>query len=200
MQLEKQQKTFSKPNGCARLLALQDSIVGKTVVARVIGRDPDAGQQTVTIDKGRSHGVQPDSAVITPDGIVGRVIYCQQFFLDCSTDHRFAERSRRDGAVRPAGRGSFKGTAAANWIWTTSTTTTTSRKATNFITSGLDRIYPKGLPVGVDCHRSVPAVRHFQNGPNSAEVDLGRLEEVLCIIDRPETVDVVDPTEGPPSP
>src|SRR5881396_4218502 len=51
------------------MLSLSSSDTGRTVVARVIGRDP-ARSQTITIDKGTVQGVRPDSAVITPAGVV----------------------------------------------------------------------------------------------------------------------------------
>src|SRR5688500_16468608 len=63
------------------LLELQQSAAfGKTVVARVIGRAPSPGNHTLTIDKGLSHGLQADSAVFTPEGVVGRVIYSANFY------------------------------------------------------------------------------------------------------------------------
>jgi rod shape-determining protein MreC len=48
--------------------------LGKTVVARVIGRDASTGRQTLTLDRGRSSGIRKDASILTPDGVVGRVI------------------------------------------------------------------------------------------------------------------------------
>jgi rod shape-determining protein MreC len=43
------------------------------VTARVVGRSPTVWYSTVTIDHGSSSGIQPNDAVITGDGLVGRV-------------------------------------------------------------------------------------------------------------------------------
>ena len=70
-----------------------------------------------------------------------------------------------------------------------------------FITSGLDRIYPKGLPVG-----SIVSVRPRKGAALFKTIvvrpsgDIGRLEEVMCVVDPPETVDVFDPTERSAAP
>lgn len=55
-------------------LAAADSLAGYSAVdARVIGRSPTTWNQTLTIDKGTNSGVEVDDAVITGDGLVGRV-------------------------------------------------------------------------------------------------------------------------------
>jgi rod shape-determining protein MreC len=186
-----------------RVIALaglqHDSAIGKTVVARVIGRD--AGRsQTVTIDKGRAHGVKPDSAVITPSGIVGRVIQSSNFFsiVQLITDAQSAvgimvESTRRQGTVKGNGGRDLD----LNYI----DDDNDLKEGDKFLTSGLDRVYPKGLAVGliisVGNRRVGSLIRPVQVRPNA---DLGRLEEVLCITDRPQNVDVTDPIFGPPAP
>jgi len=74
MEVARQREDVLEAARLRKLLGIDESVVGKNVVVRVIGRDPTQSHQSVTIDKGRSHGIQPDSAVMTPDGIVGRVI------------------------------------------------------------------------------------------------------------------------------
>ena len=74
------------------------------------------------------------------------------------------------------------------------------KEGDTFLTSGEDRIYPKGLSVGV-----IKAIGSQRRGLIKAvqirpSADLGRLEEVLCLTGLHESVDVVDPTQGPPSP
>ena len=82
------------------LAGLQEAGIGKSIVARVIGRDTGRSQ-TVTIDKGRTHGVKLDSAVITADGVVGRVIQIEQFLLNRAIDHRLPECCRSDAGIHP---------------------------------------------------------------------------------------------------
>src|ERR1700741_65658 len=79
MQLQQNREDVLELQRLRAALSFPASNFGKTIVARVIGRDP-ARNQTVTIDKGATHGVKPDSAVITPAGVVGRVIQTSNFF------------------------------------------------------------------------------------------------------------------------
>jgi len=78
MQIARDHEKVLEAERVTALVGLQDPGLGKTVIARVIGRDT-AGRQTVTINKGRTSGVKPDSAVITPAGVVGRVIHSGNF-------------------------------------------------------------------------------------------------------------------------
>lgn len=198
MQLEKRNEEVLEAQRLRALLSLQDAGIGKTVVARVIGRDPARTNQTVTIDKGLSHGVKPDSAVITPEGIVGRVIHSSNFFsivqliLDSQSGVGVMLRSTRR-------QGILKGTGSRELDLEYIDDDNDLKEGDQFITSGLDRVYPKGLPVGVIL--SVGARRGlFKTVRIRPSADFGRLEEVICIVDKPPGVDVVDPTQEPPSP
>src|SRR5204863_2547067 len=130
------------------LLSLPAADIGKTIVARVVGRDP-ARSQTVTIDKGTAHGVKPDSAVITPSGVVGRVIHSSNFFsiVQLIVDPQSAvgvmlQSTRRQGVVRGTGGLSLD----LDYI----DDDNDLKQGDTFLSSGLDRIDPKGLPVGVN--------------------------------------------------
>jgi rod shape-determining protein MreC len=199
MQVASNHEAILEAQRVIALAGLQDSAIGKTVVARVIGRD--AGRsQTVTIDKGRAHGVKPDSAVVTASGIVGRVIQSSNFFsiVQLITDSQSAvgtmvESTRRQGVVRGNGGRDLD----LDFI----DDDNDLKEGDKFLTSGLDRVYPKGLAVGVITsignRRVGSLIRPVQVRPSA---DLSRLEEVLCIRDRSQNVDVTDPIFGPPAP
>src|SRR6058998_3969830 len=193
MQLHQNREDMLELQRLRGMLSLSSSDTGKTIVARVIGRDP-ARSQTVTIDKGTVQGVRPDSAVITPEGVVGRVIHSSNFFsiVQLIIDSQSAvgvmlQSTRRQGIV--------KGTGGPELDLDYIDDDNDLKEGDMFITSGGDRIYPKGMPVGVIT--SIGARRGLlkvvQVRPSA---DLGRLEEVLCVIERQEKVDVVDPTQG----
>jgi rod shape-determining protein MreC len=180
------------------LAGLQKSGIGKSIVARVIGRDP-ARSQTVTIDKGTVHGVKPDTAVITASGIVGRVIHSSNFFsiVQLVIDSQSAvgvllESSRRQGIVR--------GTGTRDLDLDYIDDDNDLKEGDRFITSGADRIYPKGLPVGVITAVSAQRRGLLKSVQVRPTADLGRLEEVLCIIERQENNDIEDAAQGPPTP
>jgi rod shape-determining protein MreC len=178
------------------LVELKDSGLGKSVVARVIGRDR-ASSQTVNIDKGTSHGVKPDSAVITSAGVVGRVIHSSKFFsiVQLIVDSQAAvgvmvESTRRQGILKGTGRD-----LQLDYIDDDSEI----KEGDIFLSSGEDRIYPKGYPVGVilSVGERRGLFKVLQIRPSA---DLGRLEEVLCIIERSEPVDAIDPNQAPAIP
>ncbi|HUK87036.1 MAG TPA: rod shape-determining protein MreC, partial [Terriglobales bacterium] len=56
------------------LLAFKEQFVSETVAAQVIGSSGSEQSRILYIDKGSEAGVKPDMAVITPDGIVGKVL------------------------------------------------------------------------------------------------------------------------------
>ena len=75
--------------------------------------------------QGPAHGVKPDSAVITADGVVGRVIHSSNFFsivqliIDSQSAVGVMVRIHASSGNREGHR------RRAIWIWTTLTTTTT---------------------------------------------------------------------------
>jgi rod shape-determining protein MreC len=181
------------------LNGLQESGIGKTLVARVIGRD--AGRnQTVTIDKGRAHGVKPDSAIITASGVVGRVIQSSNFFsiVQLITDSQSAvgvllESTRGQGIVKGNGGRDLD----LDYIYDDNDL----KPGDKFLTSGMDKVYPKGLPLGtiltVADRRVGGLIKSVQVRPAA---DIGRLETVLCVIERAENIDVGDSFQGPLAP
>lgn len=198
MELEKQREDVFEAQRLRTLLALKDTGLGKTVVARVIGRDPTQENQTVTIDKGLSQGVKPDSAVIVPQGVVGRVLYSSnsyaivQLIIDSQSGIGVMLQSSRE-------QGIITGTGDVELDLNYIDDDSQLKPGDLFLTSGLDRIYPKGLPVGTISSIG-PRRGLFKTVQVHPAADLGRLEEVICIIERPEDIDVIDPTESVPSP
>jgi len=197
MQLIQQQEAIAEAERIRALAGFQPLGIGKPLMARVIARDP-AHNQTITIDKGRVHGLKPDTAVITPAGVVGRVIQSSNFFsiVQLIIDSQSAvgvmlQSTRRQGIVRGNGGPELD----LDYI----DDDNDLKPGDMFLTSGGDRIYPKGTPVGVIT--SVGARRGLLKAVQvRPSADLGRLEEVLCVVERHEKVDVVDPTQGQPVP
>src|SRR5947207_357936 len=185
-------RRYSRTAAAPRTSFVPVSDVGKTIVARVIGRDP-ARNQTVTIDKGAAHGVKTDSAVITPAGVVGRVIQTSNFFsiVQLIVDSQSAvgvlvESTRRQGIVR--------GTGGRDLDLDYIDDDNDLKQGDMFLTSGLDRIYPKGLPLGVitSIGPRRGLLKTVQIRPTA---DLGRLEEVICVIQQAQNQDVADPAQ-----
>ena len=198
MQIVEQRESILETERVRALAGLRNSGLGKPVIARVIGRDP-ARSQTITIDKGAVHGLRPDTAVITTAGIVGRVIHSSNFFsiVQLIVDSQSAvgvmvKSTRRQGIVKGAGGRDLD----LDYI----DDDNDLKEGDAFLTSGQDRIYPKGLPVGVII--SIGPRRGLLKAVLiRPSADLGRLEEVLCIVERQGNIDDADAvTQGPPGP
>jgi len=164
-----------------KLLDLQATSIGKTVVARVIGKDPSQGGQNMTIDKGSQSGVGRDTTIITRDGVVGRVIASSDYFsvvqliIDSQSAVGFIVRSsRRLGILR--------GTGGTELEMEYIDDDNDIKQGDELITSGQDQIYPKGLPLGVVLSVG-PRQGNFKVVRIRPNVNFGRLEEVLCMTD-----------------
>jgi len=130
------------------LSAFQSHSPSRTVAARVIGTGTGANSRVVFIDRGSRGGVLPGMAVITPDGIVGKVTaaYPTASQVLLITDPNFAagvisQKHRVHGTVRGLGYS----TCEVGYIQTEEQVDPGER----FFTSGDDGVFPKGLPVGV---------------------------------------------------
>ena len=179
-------------------VGLDDSRLGKTVIARVIGRDPTQSRQSITIDKGRTEGIQPDAAVMTAKGIVGRVVYAGNYsaVVQLVVDSQagvgvLVLPNRRIGIIKGNGTGDLD----LDYIDDDSDL----KIGDLLITSGDDRIYPKGFPVGVISSIEPPRHNVFKTVRIKPSADLGRLEEVLCVVDKPKSIqgDTADRLAGP---
>lgn len=159
--------------------------------ARVIGYDPVPAFRSITIDRGREHGVMPDQVVVAGGGVVGRVMRSgsrsSQVLL--VTDLNSAvdvvdARTRARGLL--VGKRKEMGLKRERWMTQAEYVSASEEIVSGdlLLTSGLDGVFPKGLPVGV-----VGAVKKDSSGLFwQAEVDpyveLHKLEEVLVLARR----------------
>jgi rod shape-determining protein MreC len=163
------------------LLEFREKTVAKTVAAQVIGTSGTEQSRVIIIDKGSRDGIKPDMAVITPDGIVGKVkdVFPLSSQVLLINDHDsgagvILESSRLQGVLKGLGQGELQITDIMS--------DEKVEAGEHVITSGGDRIFPKGLSVGT----VISATPDRDNDPFlSIKVkpssDLRRLEEVLVI-------------------
>ncbi|HZI17040.1 MAG TPA: rod shape-determining protein MreC [Pyrinomonadaceae bacterium] len=133
------------------LLQFAEDVRYETVPARVIARDPSVWFNSLILNRGTTSGVDLDMAVATPEGIVGRVVavgpLTSQVML--ITDERAAAgavvgqlgASEAVGSVRGYGR---NGLLEMRYVSGLAQVEVGDQVAT----TGQDRIYPPGLPVG----------------------------------------------------
>src|SRR5215471_6814698 len=94
------------------LLGFKEKFISKTLAAQVIGSSGSDRSRTVYIDKGSHDGVEPDQAVITAEGIVGKVlsVYGSTSLVLLINDQSsgvgvILEKSRLQGVLRGSATG-----------------------------------------------------------------------------------------------
>jgi rod shape-determining protein MreC len=152
----------------------------KMAGARVIATAAGGSNTAVFLDRGSTSGVQKGMAVVTPDGIVGKVLaaYPTASQVLLVTDPSFAAGVvSQKNHVRGILKGMGHGTCKIDYVQNEEKV----ELGEWFYTSGDDRIFPKGMPAG-----QVTAVR-----PGSSFLDIAvepsgmanGLEEVLIILE-----------------
>jgi rod shape-determining protein MreC len=162
------------------LLDLKQTALPDTVAAQVIGRDATNWYRGVILNKGEQDGVRAEMGVVTPAGVVGRVVKATaaSSVVLLATDPNNAiaalvQRTRDEGIVE----GTRNGRARLKYIPLLSNVHPGDR----VVTSGLTDAFPRGLAIGVITHIEKEEGDLFQSAELEAEVDLAKLEEVLVI-------------------
>lgn len=163
------------------LLDFKQQYINKTVAAQVIGTSGTELSRVIYIDRGTRDGVQAGMAVITPDGIVGKIARS-----DRSTAQVLLISDPQSGAgvllERLHLNGILKG---SNGRYPEVQNVMADEKlqvGDRIITTGGDRVFPRGLPVGTVESFSPDRDRDpFLNIKVRPAADLGKLEEVLVI-------------------
>ena len=166
------------------LLAFKEQYISKTVAAQVIGSSGSDSSRMVYIDRGENGGVKRDMAVITSDGIVGKVL---QVFPSVSQVLLINDQTSGVGTILEKSRlqGFLKGTATGEVVLEGVMSDEQVAPGERVLTSGGDQIFPKGLPVGT-VTKVGPGKDLFLNIQINPAVNLGKLEEVLVVVERQE--------------
>lgn len=165
-----------------KLLAFKEQVIGKPLPAQVIGTSGSDLSQCIYIDKGSDDGIKADMAVITANGIVGKVLHAypttsQVLMINDQTSGVGAmlEKSRLQGVL--------KGTPEGSIVLERVMSDEKVSPGDAVISSGGDQIFPKGLPVGTVTKVS-PGHEMFLNIQVKPAADLNRLEEVLVVTEK----------------
>lgn len=166
------------------LLAFKEQFVLKTVAAQVIGSSGSDSSRMLYIDKGEKDGVARDMAVVTADGIVGKVL---QAFPSVSQVLLINDQSSGVGALLAKSRlqGVLRGTANGEVVLERLMSDEEVRGGEAVLTSGGDQIFPKGLPIGTVTHVGT-GKDLFLNIRVRPAANLSKLEEVLVVTEKQE--------------
>ena len=129
-----------------KLLDMKMETPLKTTAAYVIAGAASPDFRTATIDKGTSDGLKPDMAVISPAGVVGRIILPTS---RAAKIQLLIDRDAAAGAVTERGRaqGVVVGTGTS-LRFDHVPGTADIKVGDRVVTSGIEGIYPKGFEIG----------------------------------------------------
>ena len=162
------------------LLQFKEQALPSMVAAQVIGRDSSNRYKSVILNKGESDGIQKDMGVITPAGVVGRVVKTtgatSVVLLLTDPNNAIAgliQRTRDEGIVEgvPQGRAKLKYIPMLSAV----------KEGDRVVTSGLVGGFPRGLAIGTITSIDREEGALFQTAELVPEVDVNRVEEVLVI-------------------
>ncbi len=185
--LEKKHKCKELEIANARLrilLKFRKQVILPTVAAEVIGKDPSPWFKSIMIDKGESDGIRVSQPVFNHDGIIGVVTDVSNHYAKVmlAIDHN----SSIDAIVqRTRARGIIRGGAYDSYYFEYVLRRHEIKPGDTIISSGLDRIYPKGLLIGrvKDVKKSDSGL--FKTIHIIPSVDFETLEEVLVLMPKP---------------
>jgi rod shape-determining protein MreC len=193
VRLQEERAAAARTRQLEVLLGLQHQLQLSTTAASVIATGASPDFRTVTIDKGLNAGLKPDMAVIGPAGVVGRVVTPSaraakvQLLIDRNAGAgALVERSesRAQGVVVGSGEDLLRMEYVSSIA--------DVRVGDTIVTSGIDRIYPKGFVIGrvesVDKGNGIYKVVRVRPA-----VNFSQLEEVLVVTTPPAEL---PPAEG----
>ncbi len=163
------------------LLNFQEKYIYKTVAAQAIGSSGSEQSHVFYIDKGSADGLDRDMAVITADGIVGKI---RDVFPHSAQVLAINDQSSGAGVILAATRvrGILRGNANGQPQIVDILADKRIQKGEVVLTAGGDQIFPRGLPVGV-VEKVVPDPERdsFIDVLVTPAASLDRLDEVLVI-------------------
>jgi rod shape-determining protein MreC len=164
-----------------RLLDLRERLPIATLVGEVIAREAGGWARSLTLNRGRPDGVARLSAVITPDGLVGRVVDVRQgasivqLVTDpTSTLSAHVLRTRTPGIVE----GEARGTLRLKYMAREGPPPVVGDIV---VTAGLGGVFPRGVPVGRVTAIDDRGSALFHYAVLTPMVDLVRVDEVLVV-------------------
>lgn len=195
IRLQEERALAQRAEDLRQLLELRQRAELDTTAAEIIAASASPEFRTVTIDKGSTDGLQADMAVISPAGVVGRLILPSrraakvQLLIDRNAAAgAVIERSRAQGVAVGFGTGELR----MDYV-----SATADVKAGDLvITSGIDGIYPKGFVIGTvdSVDKGTGTYHEVRVRP---AVDFSRLEEVLVVLTPSPARDAAEAADRP---
>ncbi len=153
------------------------------LTAEVIGASPAPTARTIFVNRGQNHGVKRNMAVLTPLGIVGKVIHV---FPNSAQVLLITDPESGVGAMLAEThvQGVVKGTGHTLCRLEYISSEEAVSAGMRVLTSGQDLLYPKGFPIGTVA--SVEVGDYFQKILVTPAARLNRLEHVFILVGAPD--------------
>ena len=174
------QQTIFENRTLKDMLSLKERDYRYVTAARIIAKSTDQWSNTVVIDKGTSDGVAKEMIVVTDRGLAGKISDASRSFshLLLLTDINFSvaarlQENRLEGIVSGTGfrKCHMKYVPAEEEV----------KKGAMVITSGLDSLFPPGIPIGYVSDVNKKNAGIFQDIEVLPYVDNIKLEIVAII-------------------
>jgi len=183
LEVQESREQVAAASRLERLLDFRTKTVFSMTAASVIGRDASGLYRTVLIDRGSADGLEHQQAVLSPDGVVGRVIkvFPRSALVLLVTDRSsgidaIVQRTRDQGVVQGGGGGG----CVLKYLDRSAEV----EVGDYVVTSGIGGRFPKGALIG-----QVSGVNQggdlFQSVDVRPSAGLDRLEEVLVVTGPP---------------
>ena len=149
------------------------------LMARVIGASAGTVSRTVEIDRGERDGVRRNMGVITPDGAVGKII---EVYRDNAQVLLLTDKDSGAGAMLLATRSQspVKGNGDPTLSMSYVANDDVVKLGDKVVTSGMDKIFPRDIPVGTVIDVQPGSV--FKQIRVKPSANLERLEEVIVLL------------------
>lgn len=180
LQLTQLQGKAAETDRLAALLHFREAHRGNPMInARVIGVSVGTASRTVDIDRGSRDGIRRNMAVITPDGVVGKVI---EVFATTSQILLLTDKESGIGAMLAESRiqSPVGGNGEPLLVMKYVANDDNVKSGESVVTSGMDRIFPRDLPLGTVTE--VKAGNPFKQIRVKPSANLERLEEVIVLL------------------
>ena len=187
LELAAHNESWNENERLRRMMEFQSQQSYQLIPAEVVGFTEDLDLRGLLIDKGSEDSVQVDMAVITVEGIVGRIyrVSTRSSIVQLITDLNIGvatrlQTSREDGIIHAGGSGSLTMDMVP--------VSATVNIGDTIVTSGLDRVFPKGLPVGTVAGKSPNENGWLWDIKAAPFAQFNKLEEVFIVLMGAESI------------
>jgi rod shape-determining protein MreC len=180
MQVNQLQSKAAEADRLAALLNFHKSHLSVPMLgSRVIATSAGTASATIVLDRGSKDGIRKNMGVITPEGVVGKVV---EVYDDTSEVLLLTDKDSGVGAMlgnsriqSPVG-GTGEPLLAMKYVANDDVVNLGER----VVTSGMDKIFPRDLPIGTIT--DIKPGNPFKSIRVRPSANLARLEEVIVLL------------------